>query len=103
MLRGTTKESEIKKYREILRRELDKKVDERIIIRYSTKRGVGEEVEACYSSAHDLWWYFSGKDTQYWNPFGLGKPRQGQAVTGRSQINMPKKGYKPNMGGAFAK
>lgn len=101
MLIGITKEKEIKSYRARLKNELQKITTENIRIRYSSKKGVGELVEASYSEKYDMWWFFGSKIDQYWNPFGMGKPIDEKATTGRCQINMTKKGLNKSVGGAF--
>jgi hypothetical protein len=103
MLQGITKKAEIKSLRDQLIKKLSEIEDVKITIKYSSKGGVGNPVRASYSEKYDFWWYFDGKEDQYWNPFGLGRPRDNQSITGRCQINMPHEGLKRKVAGAFAK
>jgi hypothetical protein len=103
MIKGITSKKEIKTYRSLLKEKLSKISTEVINIRYSSPAGISDEVKADYSEDYEMWWYFDGKEDQYWNPFGLGKPNDHQAVTGRCQINMPKEGLNRRVAGSFAK
>lgn len=102
MLKGVTNKSEIKKLQNQLEAKLKDYSTERILVKYSSKAGVSQEVKAYYSEDHELWWYFDGNNTQYYNPFGMGKRKNHQPITGRCQFNMPKDGYNGRIGATFA-
>lgn len=102
-LRAITKRKEVEDYRKLLKEKLDTITTKKIPIRYSSPKGISDEEIASYSEQYKIWWYFSGKEDQYWNPFGKGEPRPHKAVTGRCQINMNKEGLNRSIGGAFAK
>lgn len=101
-LKGITERIGVSQARESLKRNLLEIRSSNVNLKYSSPGGVGEMVKASYSKQYDLWWYFSGKPDQFWNPFGIGKPKDGRAVTGRCQINMAKSGLNRRVGGAFA-
>ena len=102
MLRGVTKAKEVSQYYQLLQKMLGEFCDEVVPIRYSSKKGVGGIEESSYSRRHNMWWFFSGKENQYWNAFGFNKPIPYRATTGRCQINMPHSGINRSIAGAFA-
>lgn len=103
MLKGITKRKEVEAYRKQLKENLDTITTKKIPVRYSSRNGISNEEIASYSDQYNIWWYFSGKEDQYWNPFGKDEPKPHKAVTGRCQINMNKEGLNRSIGGAFAK
>lgn len=103
MFKGITKRHEVEEYRNLFKEKLNTITTKKIPIRYSSRKGISNEEIASYSSRYEIWWYFSGKEDQYWNPFGKFEPKPHKPVTGRCQINMNKEGLNRSIGGAFAK
>lgn len=88
MLRALDNEKAIKQANKKLVNLLSKKSGKPYLINHST-RGGAVELNISYIQEFDFWWSNGHGDNQYWCPYGIGKPRLNQTVTGRCQINYP--------------
>lgn len=81
---------------------LSKKSGKPYTIKHST-RGGSTKLTISYIKEFDFWWSNSKSDSQYWCPYGLGKPKENQTTTGRCQINYPLNGINRKVAALFAK
>lgn len=102
ILQALTKRSEIKKATQKLFSHLRGISPEKYHIIYSSAGG-STPVDVFYSPEYDFWCGNSVEPDRYWNPFGLGRPRNGATITGRCQINYACENVNLRMAGLLAK